>query len=215
LGSAASIKPETITEVASRATEPLLKNLSSRRARAAPGGVSGAGVLPERTGVKPFEARLATVAPSTAEASVLNGRAAEQQILGACQSRRPQLRVLPHPPEPPAEQRREYSRQVHRLKARPRLVQDASALALSEMLLTVGLSETCPKSVPPNQPRCLGCGPLCRTWRLLSWTVPSFRLSSLSVTAPTSRGSIPLLIRRGQPLNRTSKSSACYRSMRS
>ena len=71
LGSAASIKPETITEAANSATEPLLKKRSIRKARAAPGGVSGAGALPERAGVKPFGARLATVAPSTAEAIVL------------------------------------------------------------------------------------------------------------------------------------------------
>src|SRR4028119_532530 len=71
LGSAASINPETITEAASSATEPLLKNLSSRRALAASDGVSGAGLLPERTGVKPSGDRLATVAPSKAEAKVL------------------------------------------------------------------------------------------------------------------------------------------------
>src|SRR4028118_285605 len=71
LGAAASINPETITEAASSATEPLLKNRSSRRALAASDGVSGAGSLPDRTGVKPSGDWLATAAPKTAAAAVV------------------------------------------------------------------------------------------------------------------------------------------------
>ncbi len=71
MDSADSIRAETITVAAKSVSEPLPKKRSRRWANAAPVGVPGAGLVPDRTGVKPPGARLATVAPSTAETSVL------------------------------------------------------------------------------------------------------------------------------------------------
>src|SRR5215208_3883334 len=60
----------------------------------------------------------------------VEGGASEQDVLGARQTLRPQLRVVPHAAQPPPEQRREHGGEVRRLEARPGLVQDPPPLLL-------------------------------------------------------------------------------------
>src|SRR5215203_4901118 len=77
------------------------------------------------------------------------------------------------------------------------------------MLLTVGLSATCPKSVPPNQ------ADRPRLWATLPNLEASFmdrpfiRAHIAASRASRLSGECPLLIRRGRSANRTSGSSAC------
>src|SRR4028118_419014 len=206
LGSAASINPETTTEAASSATEPLLKNRSNRRALAASDGVSGAGLLPERTGVKPSGDRLATVAPSTAEATVFTtappsstslARVSPGALSSASSLTPPSLH--PRTVERAAGRFTAWKRAHASFRTRPRSL-------LSEMVLTVGLSATCPKSVPPDQADMPGL------WATLPslegpFIVRPFVRFIRSRSSPASRG-CHLLIRRGRPANRTSASSA-------
>jgi hypothetical protein len=56
---------------ASSTSEPLPVKRSSRKARAASGGVRGEGLVPDRTGVVPARELAAVLAPSRADATVL------------------------------------------------------------------------------------------------------------------------------------------------
>jgi hypothetical protein len=127
--SAVSSRAKTTIVAVNCAAETSLKNFGSRRATAARGGVCGAGVVSNLTGVKPPGVRLAAVVRSAAETTVLKAGPPNCNSF-APQARRPQLRVVPRAAGPPSEQRREHGGKVRRLKACPRLAQDSSALTL-------------------------------------------------------------------------------------
>src|SRR3712207_6397857 len=149
-GSAASIRDETTTVAASSTSEPLPVKRKSRTASAASGGVRREGLVPDLTGVAPPRELAAVLAPSRAEATVLKAAPPSSRSLvrvrpGARSSESSLTPPRRHPSsvESMAGRFAAWKRAQASLRTRPR-----SLWAL--MLLTAGLRDDLPNSVPPN-----------------------------------------------------------------